>query len=65
VPFGFGDELRAALHMGSACWGFMCLHRERHGSNFTSTEATLLTALAPHLGQGLRASLLLEHKSNR
>ena len=24
-----GDELRAALMVGSKCWGFMCLHRER------------------------------------
>jgi len=61
VPLGFGDELRAALHTGNACWGFMCLHRERKGSNFTAEEAALLADLAPHLGQGLRAALLFDH----
>lgn len=60
-PLGFGDELRAALHVDGACWGFMCLHRERKGSNFTGEEAALLAGLIPHLGQGLRAALLLDH----
>jgi DNA-binding CsgD family transcriptional regulator len=58
VPIGFGDELRAALNTGSSCWGFMCLHRERNGSNFTPVEAELLASVAPHLAQGLRAALL-------
>jgi|KBSSwiStaDraftv2_1062776.scaffolds.fasta_scaffold41664_4 DNA-binding CsgD family transcriptional regulator len=61
VPFGFGDELRAALNAGAGCWGFMCLHREKNGSNFTASEAATLAALAPHLGHGLRAALLLSH----
>jgi DNA-binding CsgD family transcriptional regulator len=60
VPFGFGDELRAALHTGGACWGFMCLHREKKGSNFTAEEIAMLASLAPHLAQGLRAALLLD-----
>jgi DNA-binding CsgD family transcriptional regulator len=60
VPLGFGDELRAALHSGGSCWGFMCLHRDRTGSNFTAEEASLLRDLAPHLASGLRAALLLE-----
>jgi DNA-binding CsgD family transcriptional regulator len=59
VPLGFGDELRAALHTGGACWGFICLHREHKGSNFTAEEIAFLAALAPHLAQGLRAALLL------
>jgi DNA-binding CsgD family transcriptional regulator/GAF domain-containing protein len=58
VPIGFGDELRAALNTGSSCWGFMCLHRARKGSNFTAVEAELLASIAPHLAQGLRAALL-------
>jgi DNA-binding CsgD family transcriptional regulator len=64
VPLGFGDELRAALHTGSACWGFMCLHRERNGSNFTLAEAALLTGLVAQLGQGLRAALLFDRAQN-
>jgi DNA-binding CsgD family transcriptional regulator len=58
-PLDLGDELRAALVIGSKCWGFMCLHRERSSPNFTPAEAALLTRLAPHLAEGLRAALLL------
>ena len=28
APMDLGDKLRAALMVGSKCWGFMCLHRE-------------------------------------
>ena len=52
-----GDELRAALIVGSKCWGFMCLHRERSSPNFTPAEAAFLAKLTPHLAQGLRISL--------
>src|SRR5215207_5938965 len=58
-PLELGDELRAALMVGSKCWGFMCLHRERSSPNFTPAEAALLARLAPHLAEGLRATLLL------
>jgi DNA-binding CsgD family transcriptional regulator len=58
-PLDLGDELRAALMVGSKCWGFMCLHRERSSPNFTPAEAALLARLAPHLAEGLRAALLL------
>src|SRR5215217_491281 len=33
-PYGPGDELRATLVVGSKCWGFMYLHRERSGPDF-------------------------------
>ena len=59
APLELGDELRAALMVGSKCWGFMCLHRERSSPNFTPAEAVLLARLAPHLAEGLRAALLL------
>src|SRR5215212_8122457 len=58
-PMDLGDEVRAALMVGSKCWGFMCLHRERSSSNFTPAEAAFLAKLAPHLAEGLRTSLLL------
>jgi DNA-binding CsgD family transcriptional regulator len=58
-PLDLGDELRAALVIGSKCWGFMCLHRERSSPNFTPVEAALLARLVPHLAEGLRAALLL------
>ena len=59
-PLGFGDELRAALHDGQSTWGFMCLHRERAGSNFSADEEQFLASLIPHLAHGLRTALLLD-----
>src|SRR5918996_4682829 len=59
APMGLGDELRAALVVGSKCWGFMCLHRERSSPNFTPDEAALLAKLTPHLAEGLRTALLI------
>jgi DNA-binding CsgD family transcriptional regulator len=60
IPLGFGDELRAALRSGSSCWGFVCLHRDRKGPNFSLDETEFLAALTSHLAEGLRAALLLE-----
>ncbi len=59
APMDLGDELRAALVVGSKCWGFMCLHRERSSPNFTPAEAAFLAKLTPHLAEGLRTSLLI------
>jgi DNA-binding CsgD family transcriptional regulator len=58
-PMDLGDELRAALMVGSKCWGFMCLHRERSGPDFSPAEAALLAKLTPHLAEGLRNALLI------
>jgi hypothetical protein len=60
APIDLGDELRAVLKVGSKCWGFMCLHRERSGPDFTPAEAAFLAKLTPHLAEGLRAALLLD-----
>jgi DNA-binding CsgD family transcriptional regulator len=59
APMDLGDELRAALVVGSKCWGFMCLHRERYSPNFTPAEAAYLAKLTPHLAEGLRTALLI------
>jgi hypothetical protein len=59
APLALGDELRAALLIGSSCWGFLCLHRERTSPHFTATEAAFLRRLTPHLAEGLRAALLI------
>ena len=59
APMDLGDELRAALVVGSKCWGFMCLHRERSSPNFAPAEATFLARLTPHLAEGLRTALLI------
>jgi DNA-binding CsgD family transcriptional regulator len=57
-PLGLGDELRAVLRTGDACWGLMCLHRES-GRGFSEAEQQLVRTLAPHLAEGLRAGLLM------
>ncbi len=61
APLGWGDELRAALMTGGACWGVMCLHRERGAPAYTDAEAAFLAQLAPHIAAGLRAALLLDN----
>jgi DNA-binding CsgD family transcriptional regulator len=59
APMDLGDELRAALVVGSKCWGFMCLHRERSSPNFTPAETAFLAKLTPHVAEGLRTALLI------
>ena len=56
-PLGLGDELRAALRAGGACWGFLCLHREA-GAAFGAHVADYVRRLAPRLAEGIRAGLL-------
>ncbi|MDQ3498778.1 MAG: helix-turn-helix transcriptional regulator [Actinomycetota bacterium] len=59
APMELGGELRAALVVGSKCWGFMCLHRERSSPNFTPAEVAFLATLTPHLAEGVRTALLI------
>ena len=59
-PIGLGDELRAALVSDGACWGVLCLHRERNDTRFTDEDVTMLRQLAPHVAEGLRVALLQE-----
>jgi DNA-binding CsgD family transcriptional regulator len=56
-PLGLGDELRAALRVGGACWGYLCLHREA-GAAFSDEEAAYVARIAPYLAEGIRAGLL-------
>jgi DNA-binding CsgD family transcriptional regulator len=60
TPLGLGDELRAVLVTNAACWGMMCMHRERSRACFTPAEAAFLARLTPHFAEGLRKALLLE-----
>ena len=65
VPMALGDEMRAIFVTNSACWGTLCLHRERAISNYTATEAAFLNRLTPHIAEGLRKANLprLSHAS--
>ena len=57
-PLGLGDELRAVLRVGGACWGYMCLHREA-GVPFSREEVAYVHRLGPHLAEGIRAGILV------
>jgi DNA-binding CsgD family transcriptional regulator len=57
-PLGFGDELRAVFRVGGACWGYMCLHREA-GAPFSRQEVAYVRRLAPRVGEGIRAGILI------
>lgn len=59
APLGLGDEMRAVFVTNAACWGTLCLHRERAVSSYTPAEAAFLAQLAPHIAEGLRKVLLL------
>jgi DNA-binding CsgD family transcriptional regulator len=62
-PLGLGDELRAALCVGSVCWGYLCLHREDHPRGFSSSESAAIARLAPHIAHALRQATLLHEPS--
>ena len=58
-PVALGDELRAALVVDGACWGVLCLHREKARATFTSSEHAFLARVAPHIAVGLRTGLII------
>jgi DNA-binding CsgD family transcriptional regulator len=58
-PLGLHYELRGACIVGKERWGTIDLTRERGRSDFDDREVALLRRLAPHLGAGLRAAVLL------
>jgi len=61
TPLTLGDEMRATFVTNTACWGTLCLHRERATPAYTPAEAAFLAQLTPHIAEGLRKALLLEH----
>lgn len=65
APLGFGDELRAALRVGTVTWGVVCLHRDLAGPGFTPEDAAFLGRIAPHLAGGLRTALLIDAAGER
>jgi DNA-binding CsgD family transcriptional regulator len=61
TPLDLGDEMRATFVDNAACWGTLCLHRGKAASWYTPAEAAFLASITPHIAEGLRKALLLEH----
>jgi DNA-binding CsgD family transcriptional regulator len=59
-PLALGDEMRAVFVTNGACWGTLCLHRERAAPTYTPAEAAFLAQLTPHIAEGLRKALLVQ-----
>jgi DNA-binding CsgD family transcriptional regulator len=60
-PAGLGDQMRAVCADGSACWGYLALHRRKASANFSRPEAKLISGLSRQLAEGIRLSLLVEN----
>ncbi|WP_339315167.1 helix-turn-helix transcriptional regulator [Paenibacillus sp. FSL R10-2734] len=54
-PAGFGDELRAVLIHGEACWGYLTLYRNADQSEFLQEECDWITSLIPLIAARMRA----------
>ena len=52
-PLGMGDELRVALRIDGATWGYLCLHRSGD-MGFTARELAVVGKLAPHAAEAMR-----------
>lgn len=58
LPMAMEDELRAIFVTDTACWGTLCLHREK--SRYTADEAAYLAQLTQCIADGLRKAYLLD-----
>jgi DNA-binding CsgD family transcriptional regulator len=58
-PRGYGDELRGAFRSGDVTWGHVCMTRRAGEPWFSAAEVAQVAATCPHLGNGIRTSLLL------
>jgi len=59
-PIGLGDELRVVFGTATSTWGFACLHRADGMPSFDAGEIAFMEAVAPHLGEALRRSVMAE-----
>jgi DNA-binding CsgD family transcriptional regulator len=62
-PAGLRYELRGVFTSNRELWGAINLWRERGRPDFSAREAAFLQRVAPHLGAGLRAAVLLSRAS--
>ena len=63
IPMNMGDELRAVFVTDGACWGTLCLHREKSHAIYSAEEAATLSQLAQPIADGLRKAFLLTRAS--
>lgn len=57
-PAGFGDELRAVMVSGGACWGYLTLYRKTEQPLFTEEERLSIQAWTPSIASMLRSTSL-------
>lgn len=57
---GLGHEINLLASDGQSLWGSWCLLREQKGKPFSERENSFLSAIAPHVARGLKASALLD-----
>jgi DNA-binding CsgD family transcriptional regulator len=62
-PTGLNHELRGVFTSNRELWGAINLWRERGSPDFSVREVAFLRRVAPHLGAGLRAAVLLSQAS--
>lgn len=55
---GLGDELRAVARSAHATWGVSCINRADDAPAFSAEEVRFVSAIAGHLGGGLRKALV-------
>lgn len=57
-PAGFGDELRAVLVNGDACWGYLTLYRKTESAVFTEEERLMIQSWTASIASVLRSTSL-------
>ncbi len=62
-PAGLDYELRGVFTSNRELWGAINLWRERGRPDFSAREVAFLRRVAPHLGAGLKAAVLLSRAS--
>ena len=55
-----GDNLKAAFVAGGFCWGACGLTRADPHLHFTQADVSFVASVCGHIGEGLRAAILLE-----
>jgi DNA-binding CsgD family transcriptional regulator len=60
---GLDYELRSVFTSNRELWGAMDLYREHGAPDFSASEVAFLRRVAPHLGAGLSAAVLLSQAS--